>query len=84
MRIVLGVLLSIVCAAVYSADVSCYSGKVRVYHSQGHDFSFEDNFLAFIETRSNHLILTSADCLIEITEGEKLYATAERKEKHRS
>lgn len=59
-----------------AAEVNCYSKKVRIYHGWGHDFTFNDEFMAFTENTTNHLIIVYGDCLImvPIEQGEKFNA----------
>lgn len=63
-----------------SAEINCYSGKVRIYHGYGDDFVFDDNFIAFTETKSSSFIMSDADCIVvvRISQGEKFNATTVR------
>lgn len=67
------ILFSINCLA---AEVSCYSKKTRIYHGWGRDFSFNSEFMSFIENKTNHLILVYGDCIVmvPIEQGEKFNA----------
>lgn len=47
-----------------AAEINCYSGKVRIYHGFGKDFVYQDEFLAFTEYKSNHIIIVSGDCIV--------------------
>jgi hypothetical protein len=71
--LVILILFSIQC---FSAEVNCYSRKTRIYHGFGHNFGFNDDFMAFIENKTGHLILVSGQCVImvPIEQGEKLNA----------
>lgn len=49
-----------------AAEISCYSRNARIYHGYGSDLIFNSDFIAFTETKSSNLIVSTADCIIEI------------------
>jgi hypothetical protein len=58
-------LFSLPIANAISAEVNCYSGKVRIYHGFGHDFEFyADELIAFTEYKTDHVIVVRADCVV--------------------
>jgi hypothetical protein len=69
-------------SSTFSAEVTCFSGKTRIYHGYGYDFTYNEDYLAFMEYKSKHLIIISGDCIIiaPIYQENKLHATGVRKE----
>ena len=64
MKSLLIVILSFLFSVSHAAEIKCYSGKKTVYHGFGHDISYTDNFIAFIEDKSNKPIFIFAECVI--------------------
>lgn len=65
MRMILACFLLALPLTVQAAEISCYSGKARIYHGWGTDFIYNDQFLGFIEDKTNRHLLISADCIID-------------------
>lgn len=57
-------LLSLIAMNAFSAEVICYANKTRIYHGYGHHFVFKRKYIAFIENKTNDIILIDADCII--------------------
>lgn len=54
------------CLSASAAEISCYSGKTRIYHGYGHGIVLnnEDGNMMFRDDKDGALILISADCII--------------------
>ena len=61
---------------IHAAEVTCFSGKTRIYHGWGDDFVYTADFMAFTEYKTHHLIMVSAECVImaPIEQGERIHA----------
>jgi hypothetical protein len=72
MRTLIALVLVLISFPCFSAEVTCFSKKTRIYHGYGTDFSFHRDFIAFTESKTHHLIMTYADCIIMIPASEVL------------
>jgi hypothetical protein len=48
-----------------TAEVTCYSGKTRIYHGYGHDFMYDDKWIGFTDNKTNHVTIIFGDCIID-------------------
>lgn len=58
----LGIIIpGIVCAA----DITCYSAGKQIYHGQGKKIQYTEQYIAFIEKKTNTVIFVFADCILK-------------------
>jgi hypothetical protein len=50
--------------AVYSSEITCFSGKTRIYHGFVKNIRISDDFIAFTELKTKDTIMTNSDCVI--------------------
>jgi len=62
--IICGLFIIVFAQQCLAAEVNCFSGKVRIYHGFGKDFVYNDDFLAFTEIKTGHLIVSNGDCIV--------------------
>lgn len=75
-RLLLPTLAFFLSTTVMAAEITCFSGKTRIYHGYGNFVTFSDSEMSFVETKTQHVILVTGECLIttRIKQGENFYA----------
>ena len=64
MKIFSACLLFLFSSLVFASEVSCFSGKTRIYHGFVKDINVTDDFITFTEIKTNHTIYVNSDCVI--------------------
>lgn len=63
-NIIYGLLWIICINTCHATEITCFSGKTRIYHGIVHDVMYNENYILFTENKSDLLILASADCIL--------------------
>jgi hypothetical protein len=47
-----------------ASEITCFSGKTRIYHGIVSKIKVSEDFLIFTENKTKHTIYVNADCVI--------------------
>lgn len=64
MKKILACFLLLMPVLALGSEISCYSGKTRVYHGIVDEVEFNDDFVSFLERKTNQRIYVFAECVM--------------------
>ena len=59
-------LLLFACSNCQADEITCFSGKTRIYHGFAHHFEYDDQTVSFHDNKTDHKITVNGDCIIEL------------------
>lgn len=80
MKYYIGFIIALLSLNASSSEIKCYNNGKVIYHGYVHDIYYTDEYVYFVEDKSNHVMVAFTNCLVKVKLKEKIYAVKKRKE----
>lgn len=66
MNLIIGILILFLTINVQADEITCFSGKTRIYHGYAHHFEYSDQTVSFHQDKDDRRIIVKGECVIEL------------------